>query len=100
VTEQATTVAELLSDPARWTQGYYARDAKGALVGPASQRAVCWCLLGAIVRVYGRRGHSSCLVASLREALNLPPDVTLTNWNDAPARTHAEVLDLCRRAGV
>lgn len=43
-----TRVRERLSDPSRWTQRSYARDADGHPVSTHSARATCWCLHGAI----------------------------------------------------
>ena len=37
-----------IADPARWTQGAYARDAEGRQALPKSQDAVRWCALGAL----------------------------------------------------
>ncbi len=42
---------ELISDPKRWTQGAISRDASGGEIAPSSERAVCWCSLGAIERI-------------------------------------------------
>ena len=41
-------VRELLSEPARWTTGEYARDAAGHETDPSDGRAVSWCGHGAI----------------------------------------------------
>lgn len=45
-------VQELLTDESKWTQDTSARARDGKPVSPQSQRAVCWCLVGAIVRCY------------------------------------------------
>lgn len=42
---------ELISDPKRWTQGQTALDASMQCVFPNSQKAVCWCSLGALAKV-------------------------------------------------
>lgn len=36
-----------LDDLGRWTAGAMARDARSAMVMPASPEAVCWCIIGA-----------------------------------------------------
>jgi hypothetical protein len=43
----------LISDPAKWTQGANARDAKGELVFATSRRAVCFCAEGSLVKTTG-----------------------------------------------
>lgn len=40
--------AMLIDDPARWTQRVLARDENGTYVPPESDRARCWCALGAL----------------------------------------------------
>lgn len=45
-------VHELLADKSRWTTGYMARDAVGRACSPKSDKAVCWCMLGAIDHCY------------------------------------------------
>lgn len=37
-----------ISDPSKWTQGAFARDAEGLEREPASKWAVCWCALGSL----------------------------------------------------
>jgi hypothetical protein len=41
----------LISDPARWTQGAYARDEQGNEVDIYDAEACAWCALGAITLV-------------------------------------------------
>lgn len=42
---------ELISDEKNWTQGDYALDDKGEIAGATSNAAVCFCAVGAIIRV-------------------------------------------------
>lgn len=48
--EQLRDARELLADPTRWTQGSYARDARGYRALPEAREAACWCALGALLR--------------------------------------------------
>ncbi len=41
----------VIADPKHWTQGWYAKDAKGYSTGPSTSKAVCWCSIGAIDKV-------------------------------------------------
>lgn len=82
---------ELLAEPGRWTQETAARDAAGLPVGATSDAAVCWCLIGALDAV--RDGTTA--LAQLRRTLGCS---SVSAWNDAPERTHADVLALLDRA--
>jgi hypothetical protein len=88
---------ELLSDPARWTQNAIARDSSGATVDPESMHAVCWCLDGAVWKVYGRARYAVLHQLSR----NLSPvhksheaSCVVIDYNDTPGRTWKEVHDL------
>jgi hypothetical protein len=83
---------ELLATPDRWTQGVLAKDANGAPVSCDSDRASCWCFVGAS---FGAK-IAPLEVAYLAEAMS--PYAHWATWNDAPERTHADVLDLIDRA--
>jgi hypothetical protein len=51
---------ELLDSPDKWTKGAFARDKDGATVPYeqlADDAAVCWCLDGALMKVYGVDTH-------------------------------------------
>lgn len=45
-------VKELLSDKSKWTKNTYAKDKSNQPVPPRSRNAVCWCLIGAILKCY------------------------------------------------
>lgn len=77
---------ELIARPGTWTQGYYARNARGQNVQVTSKNAVCWCLVGAVERVGGGDLEIEMLALAIDDS---PPD-----WQDEPCRTHAEVLDV------
>lgn len=42
---------ELISDPKRWTQGAFARNASGCKTGILHADATCWCTAGALLKV-------------------------------------------------
>lgn len=50
-------VEELLSDKTKWTQHYLAKDSKGEPTDPQGPNAVCWCLGGAIAKLYVKDSH-------------------------------------------
>jgi hypothetical protein len=87
----ARRVRALLEAPERWTQMALARTAEGELCEPTDSVAVCWCLLGAFDHV--ERGDDVGFIRFLEKELG----GSVTRWNDAPGRTHADVLALLDR---
>lgn len=86
--------AEFL-DQHEWCQGTYARDAEGNPRVAHSREAVRFCLIGALLRVYV--GDSFFQVrAQITEALQQHPP----NWNDAPERTKADVVNLLKELNL
>ena len=85
----------ILTDPKRWVQGYYACDVHGYRCEVGHHNAIRFCLAGAI-GLYGHPGHKadavSIAVPVLKRVLGIDPIDSLTKWNDAPERTHTEVL--------
>lgn len=75
---------ELLAVPERWTTGVLAKSQDGSEVAPNSTEAVCWCISGACLKIDGSQ------FLNVIEALKIGTAVPI--WNDAPERTHAEVL--------
>ena len=49
--EQLVAARELLSNKARWTQGWFAHDEGMHQVIPLAADAVCWCAYGALMKV-------------------------------------------------
>ena len=91
------TVAELLADPVRWTTSKMARNAMGTSVLINAADACCWCLLGAIAKVYGWQGNQEALL-KVSNVLGVVGPHAISHFNDHA--THAEVLDIVRRAGI
>ncbi len=84
---------ELIATPDRWTKGAFARTEAGAIVPPDRPVAACWCAIGALRRVTGDTGYRGAFVE-----LQSAADYDLPHWNDAPERTHDEVLAAFDRA--
>lgn len=83
---------DLIAKPENWTQGTYARDARGNEIGVRSDIAVCFCSLGAISAVSG-----NCDDAGMaRDAIAALTRNGIVNFNDT--HTHSEVLDLFSKA--
>jgi len=100
---------EKLRDPARWTQGEYARNADGkGLKNPKSSAAVCFCSMGAILSApeagiaveypLGRVFHVFYKAYEVVQTVLGGGGVNISKWNDAPERTHAEVVAMFEKA--
>jgi hypothetical protein len=88
---------ETLAAPGAWTQGEGARDQSGSVVGSKEPVAVCWCSIGAIHR--GDDGGGFCGYDARLLVKEAAGGVSsLAEWNDAPGRTQAEVLNVFDRA--
>ena len=103
VKELLIAAKELISDPARWTKGAGARDAKGVSCNTDAPEAVCWCSAGAIYRT---TLSGECLDEARRElskaARKLAPELfgdqafftDYVGLNDAKETTHADVMKM------
>ena len=87
-------VREKLSKPEAWTRGEMARDIDGEEIWPWRVEAVAWSLGGAIrwalnwVNVEDRP-----TTTALAQALGFVDLRAADDWNDAPERTHADILE-------
>ena len=83
-----------------WTQGAYMRAADGENVWPNYKRAVCFCVMGAIslaaapYESLDDEDEPNPIRYMAAKALINANDIqcTISEWNDAPERTQAEVL--------
>lgn len=96
MTQKFKTVAELLEDPKRWIKEDWSRNKKDRPVLPLSRNAICWCLEGAIFKVY--RNHK--IRCEIVDKIELFINTSIPEWNDAPQRTHKQVLALCKKLDI
>jgi hypothetical protein len=89
--ETLKAARDLISDPARWTQGEYARDANRIRTQIASDEAVCFCAQGAIYRV-GGISHVLDAEMHLNSTCRKRFGRGVYSFNDT--HTHAEVIAL------
>ena len=83
----------LLAAPERWTQERYACASQGYSVDPDDTSARRWCITGGVFKVTNSRGTYTRVLQCL-VAVAMPRTGLLSRWNDAPSRTHADVLAL------
>lgn len=86
----------LIEAPERWTKGEFARNKEGEKCHANSDAASCYCMEGAILSQSGKWPLKARACAILRASL--ASAITIPVWNDAPERTHAEVLAAFDRA--
>ena len=90
----------LLSDEKAWTKGTYVKDSVGMRVSWHSPWATCWCLEGAMYKFLDERNTTGHAILSVdaptrriwNDIVHAFPNKDLVHWNDAPERTHAEVM--------
>jgi hypothetical protein len=106
---QPATVSSVLRaaaqkiEPRRgWTRGWFARDAHRGGIFYANERAVCFCMLGAIKRSAleavgpdGVFGLTNLAVDAVEAVIG---HVDITVWNDDPKRRKRQVLAALRKA--
>jgi len=85
---------ELLAQDGAWTQYSTAYDTRGIPVEAHSEKAVCWCLEGAIIRCYDNFHIPIQPVLAALEAKGWYGQAC--HWNDRPERTQAEVVALLK----
>lgn len=93
VSEVLNKAADLLEKPGAWTQGEGARTPEGGGVRANDLRACSWDIIGAIHKAAPTDG-----LADSAKNYMLATIGNLTNYNDAPGRTQAEVVEALRQA--
>lgn len=92
-----TAALAKIEKPEAWTKGFFARDQYGERVFAVSDAAVCWCGDGAIfslsLNFHRERDALEALCAAAPAATHYFP-----KFNDAPKTTHADVVDVFKRA--
>lgn len=87
---------KLIERPDAWIQGKYARNQAGDPVNPNDPDACKFCGNGAIIRARGSVILRSAGFAAF--ALDRAIGASFIPWQDAPGRTHDEVLHAFDRA--
>lgn len=91
---------ELLSDPAKWCKNNSAQDADGNYCYSDEDSACQWCMLGAINRCYPELEQNIICYQKVVNRLGLTHWLSIGDWNDAPERTHAEVLAVLKELDI
>lgn len=79
-----------------WCQGAYAKAADGESVSACGPCATSFCIRGAVLAVgpldYAVRAPAYNLLENIVDQITQSPCDSLAGYNDAPGRTHAEIL--------
>lgn len=89
-------VCEVIRGQLDWTQGASARDGRYHHCSPTSDKAVYFCISGAIQKCYGYAIVDFLTVLyKVTDHLGIPGEqLALQNWNDEKGRTIDEILKL------
>jgi hypothetical protein len=88
---------DLLINDRNWTQGTAARDEDGRPCDPNDERAVQFCLRGAIIRAYPRLEARRRAYDAVRRLIG---PTLIEYWNDSPIRTFGQVRRVLEEADV
>ena len=85
---------KLLEKPEAWTQRAFARDKlnEPVITSSSFRTAVKWCFAGAISQAAMDSDLAIPCISSLLH--DYVGDINIGEWNDDPARTHGEVINL------
>lgn len=89
---ECKTVAELLADPKRWTQHRYAKNQFRNPVLYDDPSAICWCLLGAINKIYSNISQVFDAEKKIHRVIKWAP-MTEFNDNNDYQTVYAKVLE-------
>lgn len=84
---------ELISPPGAWTQEWFAKTCDGTVVSSDDPRAACWCVYGAVERIYLTSGAPDMAFVAAVNALRRYTDEVISYWNDAPGRLQHHAVD-------
>lgn len=84
---------EIEQHPERWTQGDSAKDAEGNPVCADDREAVCWCLAGLFCRDGMQYADHDGIARRLLDSKKYD---CFADFNDAPDRTAADIVDFLR----
>lgn len=88
---------ELIRDPLRWTQGWYAKTAGGRMVSVDDSQAVCFCGVGAIAKISGCTAADAESSESYKMLFSASgEEFSFIDFNDN--HDHGEVLSMFDRA--
>jgi len=92
--------SELLSDKTKWTKWVSARSATQKAVEPDDEKAVCWCVIGAINKCYGYGSEYNRAIGALRDIIRKKYGLFgIASWQDLRDTTFEQVKEVLKEAG-
>jgi hypothetical protein len=84
-----------------WCQGHYAKNDKGEGTFSADEKACSFCAVGALGHIYSGKNYSEAF-SKIFNALNKSEKqhIFVSEWNDDPARTKEEVVNLLKELDI
>ena len=92
------SVLDLLCDRSRWTKGIYAKDCNGLQVHPCDDKAIAWCLSGALTRIYPLGMTNEDMVVIYRWLQENCGHKSIGTFNDSA--THNQILKFLSETGI
>ncbi|RJQ27111.1 hypothetical protein C4577_02200 [Candidatus Parcubacteria bacterium] len=89
------TVYELLEDPNRWCKQYMALNSKLNPTGCRNEDAICWCGMGAIIKVYKTQDEIDKIIDKVCKEVG---HRSITYWNDC--NSHNNVYNVFKKLGI
>ena len=89
---------DLFATRDRWTKDSWARDEAGSIVGIHDKEAVCWCLVGGCIKVFGKsqkRSYYPLVFDMFREVDKSIGSVA--RFNDKESTTFSDIKRLIRK---
>lgn len=99
-------IKELLSDESKWTKGWVARDSDKTPVNALSEKAVCWCLEGAVRKCYSSEtilcptAEYFVKMNELSDAVHKKYAVSVPGFNDDDNTTFEQVKQLVEELDI
>jgi len=97
--EVLKTARELISVPERWTKGAFARNYSKEECDPEDTMAMCWCVHGAFEKISldCDENIADSIYLARRQYMKFIK-CGVISFNDAPERTHSEILEVFDKA--
>lgn len=92
-------IKDLLTDESKWVKGHSATDKEGYAVNPIGENAVCWCLIGAMEKCYGRNNALELLRVSIKIVEKIQTNA-ITTWNDDSKRKFSDIKKLLEELDI
>ncbi len=93
-------IKTLLSDKSKWAKGWFAYDKYGFCVDAVSERAACYCLMGAVNKCYPNRTDTVMKKLLTGIQKTQPRVKSVVSWNDNSRRKFSEVKRLVTKLDI